>query len=518
MRNAARFVRWVFGLQAWLCLMVVIAGPFTYRELAHYAEYQPEHFRVSVIFLNIMLVLAAVCGAIFATAWWTLRKGSPFAQAWSLIASIVSLPFLPIGTAAGIAGIIVFSNRGSHQHAADKPQTPRIAGDGTHKILDFMAQGGAIVGTIAGNFAWIKWGEHRGLPVSGLLSFLIQLELATFFCILVHEIGHLLGGWASDMKVRRFEAGPFDWRIRSGKWTFKFDRAKLFRPGGATAMVMTHLKNIRSRQLFMMACGPLGSLVLGCFALLLTLAAPGSFWESTWQFWSLTAIFSLLSFGINLIPIRPEDQYSDGAQIYQIATQGPWADVHIAFGVVASSLVTPLRPRDYDMPTLLRAARFLNTDRQGMLLRLFAYYHYLDIGQIEEALRWFAEAEAIYLRIADQIPAEVHGEFIFGNALYRRDAAAARMWWQRMEAKGVKRFDSDYWRARAALAWIENRTEDARQDWKKAYEVAQSLPQAGSYDFDRELVAALRRAMDSSSPPPLPGPPPLPQPALALAY
>ena len=33
---------------------------------------------------------------------------------------------------------------------------------------------------------------------------------------------------------------------------------------------------------------------------------------------------------VNLIPVKPESQYSDGAQIYQILTNGPLARVHRA--------------------------------------------------------------------------------------------------------------------------------------------------------------------------------------------
>jgi hypothetical protein len=103
------------------------------------------------------------------------------------------------------------------------------------------------------------------------------------------------------------------------------------------------------------------------------------------------------------------------------------------------------------------------------------------------------------------IPAALHTDFIFANALLRRDAVAARRWWQRMDAKKVTTMNADYWRARAAMLWIENQTTQAEEAYQKGLALVPK-GSAGVYEFDRWCFAQLRAAMDSTAPPPLPAP------------
>jgi hypothetical protein len=223
----------------------------------------------------------------------------------------------------------------------------------------------------------------------------------------------------------------------------------------------------------------------------------------------MLATLGLSAFVYNLIPLRPEDQYSDGAHLYQLLSGGPWADVHMAFSVVSSTVVTPLRPRDLDLHLLRRAADFLKSGQQGLLLRLFLYIHHMDAGRTQEGLDAVAEAEALYPELASKLSADLHTDFVFVNALFRRDLDAARLWWQRLEAKGSSKFKVDYWKARTALLWLEGRPEEAEQAWQKGNVFAQQLPAAGAYEFDRWCYRQLREVLDAPEihapvPPPLP--------------
>src|SRR5438046_2624889 len=107
----------------------------------------------------------------------------------------------------------------------------------------------------------------------------------------------------------------------------------------------------------------------------------------------------------NLVPFRTGGNYSDGAQIYQLLCNGPWADLDRAFSVAGSSLVTPLRPKNYDMDAIVRAGRTIDQGAQGLVLRLLAYNHYLDWGKFPEAGDALREATLIYNQSASDIPA-----------------------------------------------------------------------------------------------------------------
>lgn len=67
-----------------------------------------------------------------------------------------------------------------------------------------------------------------------------------------------------------------------------------------------------------------------------------------------------------------------------------------------------------------------------------------------------------------------------------------------MEAKKPTRLNFDYWLAKAALLWIENLLDQAEEAWREASALAQQLPTAGAYQFDRYRCELLRRAMDES--------------------
>jgi hypothetical protein len=198
----------------------------------------------------------------------------------------------------------------------------------------------------------------------------------------------------------------------------------------------------------------------------------------------------------NLLPLRTRDYYSDGAQISQLLSNGPWGDWHRVLAVIGSSLVTPLRPRNYDIDAIERAARGIAQGRQGFLLRLYAHNYFLDRERIPEAGEMLRQAESIYHQCASDIPAELLTVFVFGSAYVLRDSKGAREWWTRMEAKKPTRLNVDYWRAASALHWIEGDLKEANEEWEKSNALAEQLPKAGAYEFDRYCCGKLRQALD----------------------
>ena len=132
-------------------------------------------------------------------------------------------------------------------------------------------------------------------------------------------------------------------------------------------------------------------------------------------------------------------------------------------------------------------------------MQLFAYNCFLDQGKTREASEALRSAESIYHESASDISAELHTVFVFGSAFVFRDPAAARQWWGRMESKKPKRFNVDYWRADGALHWIEGDLKTASEALAKSETLAEKLPQAGAYDFDRYCCSLLRKALEETS-------------------
>jgi hypothetical protein len=127
-------------------------------------------------------------------------------------------------------------------------------------------------------------------------------------------------------------------------------------------------------------------------------------------------------------------------------------------------MFTPLRPRDFDMEIIQRAARFVTHGRQAMHLRLFLFWHFFDAQQISEALDALREVELVYEKSPSNIIADLHANFIVGCALLQHDAERAHLWWDRMEAQKVVPRNADLM-ARCALLWSEGHIEEAQQAW-----------------------------------------------------
>jgi hypothetical protein len=518
-----QFLCWTFALTAFLAIQVSV------RTTPHILWHPPDAARgvrleITRILLGLLIPAQSI---VFAMAWWTVWRSKVSARAWAITASLifvlgsclmlysageiwrqailwhVTLPLL----AVGVSGLVLFSPRNlTAKLTEETPSQPPIPGDGTNVILNKMIPLLAIAGYFAGTYLWGRWVIAERFSITSPLPYYLELVLASLLVVLVHELGHAIVGTALGMKLRVFSVGPFYWHIRSGKWEFHFSLARIFNIGGATGVVPTTLEHFRANEICMIAAGPFVSLIAALLSLCAAITAPHSPWEPAWRFLSLVTTLSLLGSILNLIPFKVGAAYSDGAQIYQLLAKGPWGDYHRARSIVGSTLVTQLRPRDYDIEALQRACSLIARGQEGLLLRLYASSYYLDCGRLPEASHALSEAETIYDESGQDLPAELHSEFVFSTAYLRRDAAAARLWWQRMEAKKPTRFNVDYWLAHSALCWVENRHDEAQESWQKSFTLGQQLPKAGAYEFDRHRVTLLRHAMDESLTPQNPTP------------
>jgi hypothetical protein len=468
----------------------------------------------------IVLAMASVSLLVFGMAWWTVQTRKTWARFWALSASAVLIltmgPMLfgwrlmPLSfsgiyialLAVGVAGLIVFARRGKAADAATSNlKPPRIAGDGTSRLSETLALLIGIAGTLAGMSLWRRWASSQGLPPSFGLAFWIDMPIALLLIITIHESGHALVGLYLGMKLRLFRMGPFLWHLVHCKWEFQFLPKGLLCQGGAASLVPTDPRQPRDREILMIAAGPLANLLTGFIAIALGLLAKGSPHEQEWYFFALFSTMSVVLFASNLVPIRPQVAYSDGARIYQILRGGPLADLHRCFALASAILVTPLRPRDYDIDALQRASDAFTEGQQAMYLRLLAYNHFHDCGQIPEACNALDQAEGIYYQSASEIPAQWHTVFVFGNAFLKRDPVSARTWWDRLQEKDPTNPDEIYWLCNSALLWSENKPQQANEAWITGHSLAALRPPAGAYDFNRDCFSQLRAAIDASPAP-----------------
>ena len=520
MHTLRRNLCWVFAFTSLVCLQLALSSIL---HTIHRQSFLPlRDLPVATVF--------TVVATVFGVAWWTVWKGKPSARVWGMTASLINIlvsllpaiavlyiqvihPHFSSGSvwrdlevvspvlAVGVAGLVAFWRRYEEPDpTATIQKNLRIPGDGTSDLVNKTAKLLIFAAGYGAYSWWIRWLRAKGVPVSESVwdrTVMVMLILLTITTL--HELGHAGIGLALGMKLRAFVAGPFQWRIHDGKWEFQFNPMGILAAEGATGVVPATADFPRRNFLCMVAAGPFANFLTGIIALWIAFAAAS---DSPLQAGGLLALFGAWSLALgamNLLPFRTPNNYSDGATIYQFLSNGPWGDLHRAVAVIGSSLVTPLRPRDYDIQTILRAARGITQGRQGLLLRLYAHFYFLDHGKILEAGEALREAESIYRQSAPDMSSELHTVFVFGNAYVRRDAAAAREWWTRMEAKKPTRFNVDYWRADSALHWIEGNLNRANEALEKSDALAQTLPKAGAYEFERYCCSLLRKALDEAS-------------------
>ncbi len=525
MRAVKSILRWFLALQAAVLLLISAAGVLgglKAHSRAVTAHAAPVHAHFVAVITFTLIAAGFALGVIYAMAWWTTRKPSVSVSIWGIAASalnvaqgsfLVWVSHLASGSRIrfspadglwfivfGLAGLFVFSRRESLPDSVvgARKATP-VAGDRTSLGTRHAVTALSVLAQIAMLFFWTRWSLTQHLPSYRGLGWIVLVTIASILTTLVHECGHAVLAWCFEMGLLSFRAGPFHAVKREGKWKFKFNLAGLITPGGSVGAVPTHPAQPRWEEIVMIVAGPCANLLVGTAAVWAVVHDRWASYPQTWELAAYTGAFCLIAAVLNLIPFLSEDGgYSDGARILQIVTRSPLDDFHRALASVASTGITSRRYRDLDIAQIERAAMLFPHDVRGLHLLLCACQYYEDCGQLPEASAALAAAQTIYDENVIDLPGPLHTVFVIGSVWLNRDAAAARVWWDRMEAKKDNRKNVDFWLAKAALLWIEGDQADAEDAWQEANLDAQRLPQFGAYEFDRFRCASLREMLNET--------------------
>lgn len=508
-REIRKYLSWIFAFTALVC--VSISYSLTPKMLRH--GQSVAHLSLGwQIFLVVAPWLFPIATIVFAMAWWTSFKEKPSAKVWGILASLINIQvalfpvlipphsifngFLLI-LAIGVAGLIVFARPVEKpDRAQERQQITALPGDGTSNLLNRV---GPLLSLIAGGAAfywWLNWMRVKEVPWNHTNTYLTFASVLIILLIIAaHECGHAAVGLVLGMKLRAFMVGPFQWSIHDGKWRFHFKPSQILAESGGTGIVPAVINFPRWAYVSMLFGGVFVNGVTGAIALWLASTRDH---EARLQIDGVLALFGAWSLAVavtNLVPFRAQNSYSDGAQICQWAANGAWADLHRAFGISGATLVTPLRPRDYDADVISRASQGITEGPYALNLRLLAYWHFLDQGKMSEAGKALANAIEIFNRSASNLPAEFLALFVFGTAYVWRDAEATRAWWKRFQDAKPTRFDTEYWLAASAQSWLDGNLDEANRALSKADLLSQQLPNAGAYEFDRHCCSLLRDAL-----------------------
>lgn len=512
-RTLRQLLLWSFALAAlsWLSLSWFIFT--TVRDALAETSHPSLWFVLRDISLGLVVPTLSI---LFGIAWWMLFRRKPSARLWTILGSfalslsalalIYLLPsswlWATLLLILGITGIITFATRSGPALAppaqAKPPRHIRVPGDGTSPFLDkfvwFVSIAVGAIGTI-----WLlHWGDAHHLPdTTSQVTVLLGLFFISLAVIAIHEAGHALAAKALGMKLLGLVVGPFIWQYRLGNWKFQFKPAGLLSFKGLTLATPVTFDNFSRRKVIMIAAGPLACLLACVIAAAMTFLAPHRPWQQQWLLLAWFAIISFIGFAGPLIPSRISDTYSDGARLYQLYKGGLWTDYYRAIFLVMSSAVTAIRPRDFDLDAMQRAAGTVTRGQSEFTLHLCCYSCLFDRRQFTEAGQAIARAGEVYEQYALKSPAEQLSPLVFGHAFVRRDPTAARLWWNRTQSAKPAFPDSDQNLSLAALLWTEGRLDEARDAWQKGHAWAQQLPASGSGDAERDAADLLFAALNT---------------------
>ena len=311
---------------------------------------------------------------------------------------------------------------------------------------------GAIAGALLATFIeqWVGEIEFEVPPWYGLIPLLV---LIGFFTILIHELGHVVGGALARFKFIMLIVGPF--RVYRENDKLKIGLNKWLQMSGGLALsIPEDTRATTSRLLLYIAGGPLASLFAGLacglavFMLQDIAGMEGSYLVPVLLF---ACLFNAGIAIVTLLPLPTAGFENDGKQLLDILRGGKKANIKLLMHAVSAETIKGVRPREWTgdyLEKVLALTKNQEADRNTVVANLMGYYFYLDSGNVQRAAEcikvlaahildsptylqpglWleilFFEARYPELQTGIELsPADISGPFVEKHSLARMEAA-----------------------------------------------------------------------------------------------
>jgi hypothetical protein len=277
--------------------------------------------------------------------------------------------------------------------------------------------------------------------------------VALILAVLLHELGHVVAGYAFGFRVARVHLGPLEIR------DYGRPRVRLVRSLSAGVILVpvdraAALGPMRWGLIASTAAGPLTGLVSGAFLIALAgglrLADPFSLTQVLGQMSLILGVF-------NLLPIRSGEQLADGRRIFSLIVRNRECGHILASTLMMGEALSGRRPREWDPGLLALMERSPN----DVFARLCLYDAAIDRGEIDLAGQHLDAAVELRKENWNAADGILFTEAAYYAARHRRNARAARALMGLADGADV----ADYMRARAEAAVLcaEGRGLEGRQ-------------------------------------------------------
>lgn len=323
------------------------------------------------------------------------------------------------------------------------------------KILLFcgILIGGAVIGWFIGSSGKAMLDVLTFSPPGGL-GLLIQLIAAFLIAILIHELGHVIGGKLAGYTFIMLVVGPFKLVREQGRLRWYWNTT-LNTFGGLTLMIPPVARSESHRMARYILGGPIAGFCLFVFSTLgialIQTTQPHSAPVNYGAFFLVIVAAIALATGVGtLIPYSTSGFASDGGQYLDLIRGGHRAELRLLMLTLSAYSFHGRRPREWDAPLVARLLELAEQrmDQVAVAAHHSAFYHYLDLGRTDSAGAELNRA----MELKDAYPAELQPglwlELAYFQARYRRDPEGAAESLQ----KGTGGFVEAHTRARAEAA------------------------------------------------------------------
>jgi len=255
-----------------------------------------------------------------------------------------------------------------------------------------------------------------------------------FLVILIHELGHILGGLIMGNEFSMMIVGPLKLQKEDGSYQLTVNR-DIAMAGGLALTLPTKVEGFKKRRAIVIGGGPFASLVLVIVAYLIFLNVSGSGYKLLNLFLLGLGGFSGLAFLMTIIPMKVGGFMSDGMQLLMTfrgdAKAKQYADFMHLFaldnkGVSPKDLPAALFAKEQDKPI---------EDSFDLAFQQYLYYRALDENDLDKAeslLQKIKEKLAIY---PANFHADVQADWVVFYSLIQPNTVEANQILQDMDGK-----------------------------------------------------------------------------------
>jgi cation transporter-like permease len=386
------------------------------------------------------------------------------------------------------------------------------------KILFAIAFG--LTGGLAGYFGahWIKSNTVlQYIGPQGAIEKILFVALAFFaiwLVIALHELGHLYAGLAQGFRLALYTAGFLGIRGTEYGAQLFFNR-DVNLMGGLAATFPEEVAGgpeLRRKFARIVIAGPLTSLLvaIAAFAAGIWLYQPGStpatlLLRATISGLFVTGFMSSLIFLATSAPIPSQGFMTDGRRFLSLLSGGAKGLREEAGLAVMSLMGAGKLPGEYPADLLPPLLSLPPGNLLGVNGNFIAFTHYLDRGETEQALSYAQTVESnIQALPAGPFRRYYLKDIVFFYAFIVRDAEKARLLWATIERNAEKDQDAAAYRAKAALALLDGKFEEAAAFVNAGLRKISDLPFHGQRRFEEKWLGKLMDQVSKSSTDPQP--------------